>query len=70
MPSITHEGPIEIIRQHPKLTTELVRHATGIEIPGDDEVEVTLGSTDDLERIDQWLDLALTATSAGDVFKD
>lgn len=46
MPSITHEGPIEIIRQHPKLTTELVRHATGIEIPGDDEVEVTLGSTD------------------------
>jgi hypothetical protein len=35
-----------------------------------DEQHKMLTTCTDLERIDQWLDLALTATSAGDVFKD
>jgi hypothetical protein len=44
MPSITHEAPIELIRQHPGLALELLQATTEIKIPAD--VKVTLGATD------------------------
>jgi hypothetical protein len=46
MPSITHEASIELIRQHPPLAAELVRLMTGVPLPGDDAVHVSLGSGD------------------------
>src|SRR5712664_803933 len=46
MPSINHEGPIELVRKHPQLAVELVRRLTEIPVPGDDAVEVRLGATD------------------------
>jgi hypothetical protein len=46
MPSITHESPIEVIRSHPGLATELVRRLTVMEVPGEDRAEATLGSAD------------------------
>jgi hypothetical protein len=46
MPSITHESPIEVIRRYPSLAAELVRRLTSIEVPGEDKVEVRLGSAD------------------------
>jgi hypothetical protein len=46
MPSIAHEAPIELIRQHPWLAAELVRRVTDIPFPSDDKVRVALGATD------------------------
>jgi hypothetical protein len=44
MPSLTHEAPIELIRQHPGLAVELLQAATEIKVPGD--VTAALGPTD------------------------
>jgi hypothetical protein len=46
MPSIAHEAPIELIRQHPWLAAELVRRVTNIPFPSDDKARVALGATD------------------------
>ena len=46
MPSIAHEAPIELIRQHPWLAAELVQRVTDIPLPSDDKVRVTLGTVD------------------------
>jgi hypothetical protein len=46
MPSVQHESPIEIIRRHARLSAELVRRATPIRLPGDDQVNVTIVSAD------------------------
>src|ERR1700729_3083484 len=43
MPSMTHEGPLDLVRQHPELAVELVQGA-GVELPG--EVAVSLAPTD------------------------
>jgi hypothetical protein len=44
MPSMTHEAPIELIRQHPGLAVELLQAMTDVKVPED--VSVTLGATD------------------------
>lgn len=44
MPSINHDGPIELIRQHPDLAVELAQTMTGVPLP--EKVSATLGSTD------------------------
>lgn len=46
MPSINHDGPIDVIRNHPAMTADLVRRATPIKLPPQDMVRVELGSTD------------------------
>jgi hypothetical protein len=30
MPSITHEGPLDLVRQHPEIALEFARTAAGI----------------------------------------
>lgn len=44
MPSINHDGPIELIRQHPDLAVDLAHFAQGVSLP--EKVSVTLGSAD------------------------
>jgi hypothetical protein len=44
MPSITHEAPIELIRQHPELAVDLLRAVTDISLPG--AATVALSATD------------------------
>jgi hypothetical protein len=44
MPSLRHEGLVELIRQHPPLATELVRLCGAYPLPG--TVTATLGSAD------------------------
>jgi hypothetical protein len=44
MPTIQHEGLVELIRQHPALAVELLRHAGTFAIP--DKVAAVLGSED------------------------
>jgi hypothetical protein len=43
MPSITHEGPLDLVRQHPEIAVELVQGTAGIHLPG--EVAVSLAPT-------------------------
>ena len=44
MPSVTHEAPIELIRQHPDLAVELLRAMSDVDLPS--EIAVSLGPTD------------------------
>jgi hypothetical protein len=44
MPSIPHEGPIDLVRQHPEIAVEFARGAAGISLPG--SVAVSLAPTD------------------------
>jgi hypothetical protein len=44
MPSVTHEAPIELIRQHPGLAVELLRAMSDVDLPA--EIAVSLGPTD------------------------
>ena len=44
MPSITHEGPLDLVRQHPEIAVDLVRSAAGIPLPV--QVAVSLAPTD------------------------
>jgi hypothetical protein len=46
MPSISHDGPIDVIRNHPEMTADLVRRVTPIKIPAQDRLRVELGSSD------------------------
>jgi hypothetical protein len=44
MPSVTHEAPIELIRQHPGLAVELLQAMSDVDLPA--EITVSLGPTD------------------------
>jgi hypothetical protein len=44
MPSILHEGPLDLVREHPEIAVELIRDAPGITLPG--QVAVSLAPTD------------------------
>jgi hypothetical protein len=44
MPSVTHEAPIELIRQHPDLAVELLQAMSDVDLPS--EIAVSLGPTD------------------------
>src|SRR6202012_952497 len=44
MPSIMHEGPLDLVRQHPEIAVELIHGTDGIELPG--KVTVSLAPTD------------------------
>jgi hypothetical protein len=44
MPSITHEGPLDLVRQHPEIAVGLIQDTPGISLPG--EVAVSLAPTD------------------------
>ena len=44
MPSVTHEAPIELIRQHPGLAVELLQAMSDVDLPA--EIAVSLGPTD------------------------
>jgi hypothetical protein len=46
VPSINHDGPIDVIRSNPDMTANLVRLVTAISIPAQHKVRVELGSTD------------------------
>ena len=44
MPSIPHEGPLDLVRQHPEIAVDLLRGTAGIQLPG--RVSVSLAPTD------------------------
>ena len=44
MPSITHEGPLDLVRQHPEIAVGLIQGTAGIDLPG--EIAVSLAPTD------------------------
>jgi hypothetical protein len=44
MPSIPHEGPLDLVRQHPEIAVDLLRGTAGIALPG--RVSVSLAPTD------------------------
>jgi hypothetical protein len=44
MPSIPHEGPLDLVRQHPEIAVDLLRGTAGITLPG--RVSVSLAPTD------------------------
>jgi hypothetical protein len=46
MPSISHDGPIDVIRNNPGMTADLVRRFTPLAIPEQSRVRVELGATD------------------------
>jgi hypothetical protein len=39
-----HEGPLDLVREHPEIAVDLVRGATGVKLPG--QVTVSLAPTD------------------------
>src|SRR3984957_4407553 len=44
MPSIPHEGPLELVRQHPEIAVEFIQGTAGIKLPS--EMAVSLAPTD------------------------
>jgi hypothetical protein len=44
MPSMTHEGPLDLVRQHPEIAVDLLQGTPGITLPG--RAAVTLAPTD------------------------
>lgn len=44
MPSITHEGPLDLVRQHPEIALELISGTVGVTLPA--TVAVSLAPTD------------------------
>jgi len=44
MPSIPHEGPLDLVRQHPEIAVEFVQGTAGIKLPS--EIAVSLAPTD------------------------
>jgi hypothetical protein len=44
MPSIPHEGPLDLVRQHPEIAVDLIQGTAGIKLPG--RVAVSLAPTD------------------------
>jgi hypothetical protein len=44
MPSISHEGPLDLLRQHPEIAVEFVQGTVGIKLPA--QVTVSLAPTD------------------------
>src|SRR3984957_2020082 len=44
MPSIPHEGPLDLVRQHPEIAVDLLRGTAGITLPG--RPAVSLAPTD------------------------
>jgi hypothetical protein len=46
MPSISHEGPIDVIRKNKDMTADLVERVTPIKLPDRGTIRVELGSTD------------------------
>jgi hypothetical protein len=44
MPSITHEGPLDLVRQHPEIALELIQGTAGVALPA--QVAVSLAPTD------------------------
>src|ERR1700674_2214618 len=44
MPSMTHEGPLDLVRQHPEIAMDLLQDTPGITLPG--RATVTLAPTD------------------------
>jgi hypothetical protein len=44
MPSITHEGPLDLVRQHPEIAVDLIHGTPGVTLP--DQVTVSLAPTD------------------------
>jgi hypothetical protein len=44
MPSIPHEGPLDLVRQHPEIAVEFVQGTAGIKLPA--RVAVSLAPTD------------------------
>jgi len=44
MPSMSHEGPLDLVRDHPEIAVELVRGTVGVELPG--QLAVSLAPTD------------------------
>src|SRR5690242_16629678 len=44
MPSMPHEGPLDLVRQHPEIAVELIQGAAGLRLPG--EIAVSLAPTD------------------------
>jgi hypothetical protein len=44
MPSLTHEGPLDLVRQHPEIAVDLIQGTDGITLPA--EVAVALAPTD------------------------
>jgi hypothetical protein len=44
MPSISHEGPLDLVRQHPEIAVDLIAGAKGIRLPR--QVAVSLAPTD------------------------
>lgn len=55
MPTIQHEGLVELFRQHPPLGVELVRH---------------IESCTDLDKLDTWFDRSLTATTVAEIIEE
>jgi len=41
---MTHEGPLDLVRQHPEIAVDLIQNTLGIDLPG--EVAVALAPTD------------------------
>jgi hypothetical protein len=44
MPSISHEGPLDLVRQHPEIALELIQGTAGVTLPA--QVAVSLAPTD------------------------
>jgi hypothetical protein len=44
MPSIPHEGPLDLVRQHPEIAVEFVQGTVGVKLP--EEIAVSLAPTD------------------------
>jgi hypothetical protein len=44
MPSITHEGPLDLVRQHPEIALELIQGTAEVTLPA--QVAVSLAATD------------------------
>jgi hypothetical protein len=44
MPSMTHEGPLDLVRQHPEIAVELVHGTAGVKLPA--QLAVSLAPTD------------------------
>src|SRR5277367_4860978 len=44
MPSMTHEGPLDLVRQRPEIAVDLIAGTSGVTLPG--ETAVSLAPTD------------------------
>jgi hypothetical protein len=66
MPSITHEGPLDLVRQHPEIALELIPGTAGVALPAQVAVSLAPTGMSAVVPVQYLADIASTEVSDAD----